>query len=113
MGPFPVLTLDPKTVEDRLKSRDLLFQTLDTTLRQVTLPESGRQAILADSVEAAANLRAIGIESAVEVLKEVVLLRRARVGIVSIKLWDKIADKEQVALRHVFVEVAFHHARID
>lgn len=51
-------SLDPKTTEDRLKSRDLLFQTLDTTLRKFSLPGSAgnRDAILADSVGFIQNL---------------------------------------------------------
>ncbi|CAD7943547.1 unnamed protein product [Amoebophrya sp. A25] len=41
---------------ERLKARDLLFQTLDTTLRKVTLPRSRRVAVVADSVGFVQNL---------------------------------------------------------
>lgn len=42
--------------EERLKARDLLFQTLDTTLRKITLPKTKRKAVIADSVGFVQNL---------------------------------------------------------
>jgi hypothetical protein len=40
----------------RLKTRDLVFQTLDTTMRQIRFPNSGRTAVVADSVGFIQNL---------------------------------------------------------
>eukprot|EP00397_Hematodinium_sp_SG-2012_P022411 GEMP01023219.1.p1 GENE.GEMP01023219.1~~GEMP01023219.1.p1 ORF type:complete len:603 (+),score=142.99 GEMP01023219.1:47-1855(+) len=51
------------------KARDLLFQTLDTTLRQISLP-SGRYAVIADSVGFISNLPPFLIEAFQTTLEE-------------------------------------------
>lgn len=70
-------------------------------------------AVGADAIEALADGVAGDVEGGVEMCEEVALLGFARGGIVGGKVRSHELVEEQVALRHVLVEVTFHHAGVD
>ena len=92
-------------VDDVVGHGNLNFPPLDDHGQQI-------RAVLADSMEALPNLRILRVECAMEVVEKFALLSLAGFGIVAVEVGGEFVVEEQVALRHVFAEVALHHTGV-